>query len=374
MTLFFNGIFADQANAALKMLARLRGNDIHKDMDKDFLSRTIQFLDTLHGDIMKLLQSGDLAIPQLTSSNIVKYNTFTERLQTIELFRYLPIVNYGGPEIYFKKKISRIYEEINCLQKKPIITTISNSESYYWALPSYNIIAVPTGEEKNLLNLPDLYHEIGHLVEMQYRHDFRDEFIPILDGFYRDEEQRVVDEQRDPALVPFYREKRANWINGWIMEFTCDFIATFLVGPAYAYTNLKICTLSSGKDRIYADFPSHPSDEARMRAIFYMLHQLNFGKEVRDIDALWQEFLRHVNNPMPTNYAYIFPQKLIEALGQTILKACQRVDLRSYPDQLKKFDSPISRILNDAWVEVLGNSALYKTWEEQRIGEIAGLL
>ena len=158
------------------------------------------------------------------------------------------------------------------------------------------------------------------------------------------------------------------------MEFTCDFIATFLVGPAYAYTNLKICTLSSGKDRIYADFPSHPSDEARMRAIFYMLHQLGFDKEVGEINDLWQEFLRHVNNPMSTNYTYIFPQKLIEALGQTVLKACQKVDLRSYPEQLKKFNPPISRILNDAWVQVLGNTTEYKTWEEQRIAEIAGLL
>jgi len=374
MTLFFKGIFADQANAIQKMLSRLKGNTIHKDMDKDFLFRTIQMLDALHADIAKLSQSGDLAIPLLTSSNIVKYNTFMERLQTIELFRYLPIINYGDPEIYFKKKISRIYQEINCLQKEPLITTISNSDSYYWALPSYNIIAVPAGEEKNLLNLPDLYHEIGHLIEMQYRSEFRNNFLPVLDGFYRDEEQRVVDEQRAPGLVAFYREKRVNWINGWIMEFTCDFIATFLVGPAYAYTNLKICTLSSGKDRIYADFPSHPSDEARMRAIFYMLHQLGFDKEIGEIDGLWQEFLRHVNNPVPTNYAYIFPQKLIEALGQTVLKACQTVDLRSYPDQLTKFNPPISRILNDAWVEVLANDDQYKTWEEQRIGEIAGLL
>lgn len=374
MTPFLKGIFADQANAVLKMLARLRGNDIHPEMDKDFLARTIQLLESLHSDITNLIQSGDLTIPLLASSNIVKYNTFTERLQTIELFRYLAIINYGKPEIYFKKKITRIYKEINCLQKEPIITTISNSESYYWALPSYNIIAVPTGEEKNLLNLPDLYHEIGHLIERQYRHDFRSEFIPVLDSFYRDEEQRVIDEQRDPGLVPFYRDKHSRWLSGWIMEFTCDFIATYLVGPAYAYTNLKICTLSSGKDRIYADFPSHPSDEARMRAIFYMLHRLGFDKEIGEIDTLWQSFLQNVNNPIPSNYSYVFPKKLIEALGQSVLKCCKKIDLRAYPDQLKKFNPPISRIINDGWVEILSNSPNYKGWEEQKILQIRGLL
>lgn len=374
MKVFLNGMFADQANTAQKMLARLKGNKIHGQMDKDFLSRTILMLDDLHADIVKVIHSGDLAIPLLYSSNLVRYNTFAERLQKIELFRYLPIINYGEPEIYFKKKVSRIYLEINCLQKEPFITTISNSESYYWALPAYNLIAVPAGEEKNLLNLPDIYHETGHLIEMQYRSEFRDAFLPVLEGFYRDEELRVVDEQRDPALVPFYREKLAHWINKWIMEFTCDLIATFLVGPAYAYTNLKISTLNSGRGSIYADYPSHPSDEARMRAIFYMLEQLGFSKEVDEISALWREFIQHANNSEPPNYSYIFPKNLIEALGQAVLNACRAVDLRSYPEQLKKFNRPISRILNDAWVEVLARPDQYRSWESDRIDEIGGML
>ena len=104
MTQFLTGIFVDQANAALKMLARLRGDGINPEIDKAFHARTIQLLEQLHQDITKLIQSGDLEIPALASSTIVKYNTFTERLQTIELFRYLVIINYGEPEKYFKKK------------------------------------------------------------------------------------------------------------------------------------------------------------------------------------------------------------------------------------------------------------------------------
>jgi hypothetical protein len=129
-----------------------------------------------------------------------------------------------------------------------------------------------------------------------------------------------------------------------------------------------------GKDRIYADFPSHPSDEARMRAIFYMLSQMGFNKEVKDVDTLWQAFLTNVNNPIPFNYAYIFPQQLIEALGQSVLKGCQKIDLWSYLDQIKKFNPPISKILNDAWAKVLSDSAGYKVWEEERINDIGGLL
>jgi hypothetical protein len=222
--------------------------------------------------------------------------------------------------------------------------------------------------------LPDLYHEIGHLIDKQHSSDFRDKFIPILDNFYRSEELRVVDEQRDPKLIAFYRDKHTRWLNGWIMEFTCDFIATYLVGPAYAYTNLKLSTLSSGKDRIYADFPSHPSDEARMRGIFYLLQQLGYDKEMQEVDTLWKEFLKNINNPVPANYSFIFPQTLIESLCQCVLSGCQAIDLRSYPEQLKSFDSPISKILNEAWREALKYPIDYPNWEAANISLIGTVI
>ncbi|RYE38831.1 MAG: hypothetical protein EOP48_26510, partial [Sphingobacteriales bacterium] len=145
---FVRGIFQDQLTRGLKMLEGLQSPQINKEIDADFLAKTVQMLTDLNTEIDNLIQSGDLDIESLASNNIIRYNTFQERLLTIELFRYLVIVNYGKPEEYFKKKISRIYSEINCLQKQPIVTTISNSENYYWALPTYHIIAVPAGEEK----------------------------------------------------------------------------------------------------------------------------------------------------------------------------------------------------------------------------------
>ena len=102
------------------------------------------------------------------------------------------------------------------------------------------------------------------------------------------------------------------------MEFTCDFIATYLVGPAYAWTNLKLTTLSSGKDRIYADSPSHPSDESRMRAIFFMLKLMGHTAELTQIEESWKEFLAASNNPIPSNYNFIFPQSIIEQLAKNV--------------------------------------------------------
>ena len=196
----------------------------------------------------------------------------------------------------------------------------------------------------------------------------------IIHGYYDDEMQRVLTEQRDPKLIPFYREKDQRWVNGWIMEFTCDFIATYLVGPAYAWTNLKLTTLSSGKDGEYKDSPSHPSDEVRMRGVFFMLEQMGHNPEVTQLKSSWQEFLNATNNPVPPNYNYIFPQHIVEQLAANTLLGCQTIDLTMYNEQVKKFGNPISKILNDAWYQLFNNPLGFQKWEEERIKQISDSL
>jgi len=374
MIVFIKGIFYDQTSRITKMLSDLISPTLNAEMDKAFLNKTIQMLDELKKEIQSLLNSGDLEVEELASYNIIRYNTFHERLMMIELFRYLVIVNYGLPEEYFKKKINRIYKEVNCLQKQPIVTTISNSENYYWALPTYDIIAVPTGEERNLLNLPDIYHETGHLIYNQYESYLKGKIEELISQYYQAEIQRVVDEDRDPYLITFFRDKSAKWVSGWVMEFTCDFIATYLVGPAYACTNLKLAILSSSKDRIYADSPSHPSDESRMRGIFFVLSLMGHDDELVQIKEYWNEFLAVTKNLIPANYHFIFPQRLIEQLSRNVLEGCKAIDLRVYGDQVKEFENPISKILNDAWQELFDNPVNFANWEQDRINEISNLI
>ena len=371
MISFVKGIVYDLANKTDKLLTNLAAKKLQPELDANFYDRTVELLEELRRDIRKLIDSGDLDIPTLGSNNIIRYNTFHERLLTLEVFRYLIIMNFGPAEIYFKKKIQRIYDEIHSLNTPPIITTISNSENYYWALPSYDIIAVPTGEEKSLLNLPDLYHEMGHLIFNQSAFYLKQDIEQRINSYYNDEVQRVVNEGRDPNLISFYREKRNYWMGSWIMEFVCDLIATYLVGPAYAWTNLKLTTLSSAVDRIYQDSPSHPSDESRMRAIFYMLDKMGHQKELVDIKASWAAFLTATNNPQPSNYDYIFPQEIITQLTDYVLDGCKAIDLQVYSDQVAEFGNPISKILNDAWEKSLIDPDGFVAWEKDQIEMIA---
>lgn len=95
-------------------------------------------------------------------------------------------------------------------------------------------------------------------------------------------------------------------------EFFGDMIATSLVGPAYAWSNLRLCTNSLSSDNV--SLPSiekfretiHPSDEARMRGIYQMLCQLNFSSHIEEIDNKWQQYIQLSKNEKPIDYDYFY--------------------------------------------------------------------
>lgn len=371
---FVKGVFYDLSSRISKMITDLESrklNDkLHSDIPESFYQNTVKQLSGLRQEIQVLIDSGDLYLESIASNNLIRYNTFFEKFQSIELFRYQVIINYGSAEHYFNKKIKRIYDEIKNAQTPPLITTISNSESYYWAHPYFAIIAVPLGEEKNLLNLPDLYHEICHFIYKQNAKyligDFQDEVQKYFDA----EMERVIEEHRAARYITFYRDKLQKWLSGWIEEFTCDLVATFLVGPAYAWTNLKLSTISSGNDRIYIDSPSHPSDESRMRAIFQMLEITGQSTDAMRIQESWNKFLTATANPIPPDYKFIFPNHLIEHLANKVLEGCRAIGLSDYESQVTEFGNPISKILNDAWDVILKDPTKFDVWEAKAIDEI----
>lgn len=374
MISFVKGIFYDQSNKIQKMLDELQSPDIDPGVDPAFLARTLQMLESYAQEIEFLFDSGDLEIDTLASYHIIKYNTLNEKLVSLELFRYLVIVNYGEPEKYFRRKIARIYKEVNCLQKQPIVATISNSKEYYWAFPTNNVIAVPKGEEKNLLNLPDLYHEMGHLIYNQNENYLKGSIETTLNNYFAAEIRRVHAEHRAADLIPFFQEKNHYWIDSWVMEFTCDFIATYLVGPAYALTNLKLTTISTGKGGVYKDSPTHPSDEARMRAILHMLRITGHVNDEKEISKKWDEFLKRTKSPHVNNYNFIFPQFILEELANNVLKGCKAIYLRSYEDQVTLHGNPVSKILNDAWAQLFHHPEDFEAWEQDRLAEIKASL
>ena len=222
MNYFLQGIYHDLRIRVGNLLDELFSNSYHSDIQKTFVPQTIQELRKLHITIEHDIKSGDLEFPQLYSYYLRRYITHYNNFQLIETYKYQAIIKYSDTESYLNKKVNLIYDQIKCMQKLPVITTITNTEEYYWAHPYYGLIAVPLGEEKSLLNLPDLFHEIAHLIYKQYKTDLIGEFQKTLSDYYEKQKRLVKEEDRSPDLLNTFSYLLNKWQENWLEEFVCE--------------------------------------------------------------------------------------------------------------------------------------------------------
>lgn len=373
MITFIKGQLINIRNSIDKANTDLASLSMESAIASDFKAKTIAALQALAVRIDNIIGSGILENEIFTRNCIIKFNSMNNAFIEIELFRYLAIRRYDSKaDGHFEKVIVKIYDEIQCLQSIPFLSTISNSDTYYWAYPSYNMIALPQGEEKNLLNLSDLYHEIGHLIFRQSRVFLLGDFLIRMEEYCKKEIQRLADED-NITISEAIDASRPCWASSWSEEFTCDLIGTFLVGPAFAWTNLKISIGSSRYDGVFSNedmYREHPPDEARMRAVFKMLELTGFATELAEIKIVWEKFLMVTKNTKPGAYDFIFPDSLIDVLATNVFKGCVNVGLRPYSEQALQQGKFVSKTINEAWLKIKEDPHAFKDWESAALATL----
>lgn len=368
---FIKGLYVELLIQLQNLIDDLKNKvDIEDDKLNRFKKESIRQIESLHQEVNLYYKKPEMDIKEFGVYNLLNYNPFYEEFQNLEQYRYQPVVRYSKSDSILNSLIDKIYKEINIFHPSPFVTTISNIDQYYWAFPEYGIIALPLGEEKNILNLPDLYHEIAHFIYENHSELFFDIITSLVKEHFNEEIDRIYEENRDPALKDLFEEILDKWKQSWIEEFICDLIATFLVGSAYAWTNFKISVYSSGYDKIFKYTDEHPSDESRMRMICFLLKKVGDFDKVDSLRNVWSQFKKTVDNPIPDNYDKIFPDDLLLDITDEILVQLEAIGLNSYQTQLKQFSTPVTFYLNKSWEKVLNSPKDYKIWTNKVIEEL----
>jgi hypothetical protein len=357
------GLFIGLNDRLDKMLEHLAPITMNTGPGADFKATTILELYSLKEKISDIIDEGLIGLDEFAPNSLVQYSMINDEFIEIEKFRYIALSRYKREaEGYFERLIQKIWSEIGSFRKVPFISTISNSDAYYWAYPKYNMIALPQDEEKYLLCLPDLYHEIAHLIfQFEDGEYFVGDFITKIKENYTSNTTTPID-------FGLMHEAINQWQSSWVEEFACDMIATYLVGPAYAWEHLKVCAIHSGDyNNTKLIFNNHPYNEARMRAIFKILELTGHSKEVVIIKKSWDHFLVIIQKIKPTFYDAILPDELIEILTENVFKGCKNIALISYAEQLAKSTLPVSKVINDAWDYVRRYPEGFSKWEKTQI-------
>ena len=346
---------------------------LHTKVNQNFQQKIDTHLKHIKFEILEILGSEYRNLP----SNIVGINFYSdyrlccERIHEIEYHGVQVLRKYGDREYYFLNLIKEIIQnQLRVSISIPMVTTIKSNNEYFWADIGYELIGIPSGEEYHLTSLPDLIHEISHFIignpniNVWLIGDITTKINNHFDKEFADAEDRARSSQKLLRDLPIWKN---NWNDKWLIEFSCDMLATYFVGSAYAWTNLKISAADLPKDIYSVDKKEHPSHEARMRAINEMLIMIGEESEIASINKEWDELLNFPNYDKPNNYGMVFPEILLKNLAFNIYTGCQKMGYLSYPEQMNQIEYPISKLMNDAWHFLLAEPSKYNIWEKEQI-------
>lgn len=369
---FLRGLIFDLRKRCLTSQQVLQSKAFPSDM-QDYVVSIHAFLSNIYHDIQLLLEDPAFGAPQLLPNQLNEYKRLAQIVYLIESYPLPVITRYNEEDHQMFLLCKNLATQINYPLPLPIVSTFSRE--YYWSEVRFNLISVPVCESSFLLGLPDLCHELGHILFFHHERDFSFEFLEDLSGYIEKEKREVDAGRQPPSYKPFYEHIYALWKGPWIKEFASDMIATYLVGPAYAWTNMSLCSKMSPNIFSPGDETSHPADESRMRAIFAMLRVTRVQDAVEKIDQRWKRYIALTGNLEPPDYHLSYPDSLLTNLANYIYQACIGASLRMFTDQKQSSGSiNIPLLLNEAWDVFLTSPESYSQWEANCVNDLRAAL
>ena len=311
-----------------------------------------------------LLDDPDLSQTSFARNNFHIYKRLSELAQAIDEGPVFALKRFSSSDLFLTRLVAGMCSEFGFPHTPPLCTAMSTQ--YYCTITGMDLLLLPHSESSHLLGLPDVYHELGHIVL------FRDSSVLAQlrarsQAHFHNEVLRAQSEAWPANSIAALHSYSNRWLGEWTLEFGCDLIATYICGPAFGWTNTRLCARLSPD--FYEIMTSHPADAARTSAINLMLERLG-RVEAQAIDAQWEELRKTAAQNESQEFHLAFPQALLRELVDTVATYCSGAGIKAYaPGKM-----PIAKLLNDAWAKFLSNPKDFRAWEQARVAELTARL
>ena len=293
------------------------------------------------------------------------YKRLSELVQQLEDGPVLALGRYNDSDRFLTVLTNKICAESGYPYSPPLCTALSTQ--YYCALVGMDLILVSCSEPFHLLGLSDIYHELGHFILFREERKLMAPLRTVVDGHFARVTKEANQKGWPTASIELIEDHRQSWQRNWLLEFGCDLIATYCCGPAYGWTNVRLCAKVSND--VFQIMSSHPADEARATAIRLMLERIGATPDAARIDGQWQELLLTTGAGKPQEFDLAFPTSLMGELADLMNGLAATLGLAPYPGG-NPTGGTIAVALNEAWDTFLRQPALFAGWETSRIAAL----
>jgi hypothetical protein len=194
-------------------------------------------------DLEELINNSELLLPQNQPERLRQFKRAVREMDRVQTIGIAALERAKEGDRHLNRYVERIRKEIIYPILPPVVTPLS--QSYFQTDADFSLLRVPLSEGDFLLHLPDIYHELAHLLLLtKYEtrvKPFVDAFMEVINVIttYFDEELEKENRRQGPELFTFYLHQWSKyWIINWAVELFCDLFAVYTLGPAYAWSQL----------------------------------------------------------------------------------------------------------------------------------------
>ena len=370
MEAFLRGVLRDLDRRSTVLRTRLAAVTGEPDLQAHSLAG-YQRAESLRREVLALLADPSLGTPALLSNHLRAVQALERNATLVECY-FLPFVErYGELDRQLTRLCHRLTTQIRWPLPPPLVLAFSNQ--YYWTLAPFNLISAPATAGASLLRLPDLCHELGHLLQEHHQAALIGDFVVELADYVDHERRRAAAGPGGPRPSYLYDELFAQWRDAWLVEFVADLVATYLAGPAFGWQHSRLC-FGEGQtlhQPALGQAATHPAEEARLRGVLALLRLMG-SAEGPAIQALWDRYLELRGEAEPADYDLCYPRPLLNSLAQHVIDGCQTLGLRGFrePPDPQAIGPDIPRLLGTAWRKFSQDADNYPAWERARLDEL----
>lgn len=338
-------------------LKRLQG-ELSGDVEI-YRRRMLQLAERARAFVASMLADPDLEDPAYATSYFRDYKDVARLMHELENLPLLVLRRFTKQDQTVTSLMAAICREIGFPHAAPICSSISSQ--YYWTVADMDLVFVPCLEPDHLLGLPDGYHELGHILLFRDKKRLEYPALAIVDRWYDTALARGKQLNWPQASLDAVDGFRHQWRRSWLLEFGADLIATYLVGPAFGWCNIRTSTNLGGE--LFSGSESHPADDARASAIGLMLERIGCGEACEEIRQRWNELVALSNESHPDRYDLAYPGELLGELAEFFHTACVDVGLRQYSENANDL-VPVTTGINQAWNKFRENPDVFANHEQ----------
>jgi len=379
MNSFFPSLVLELHNRCEKIITLLEQHELPVEIEPN-LKNTIKKTISIKSNLESILADPDFGAPELLINQINRYKRCYESYSVIEKIQLPILLRYSEKDHFFHSFLKQSLAQINYKIETPLISAASTN--YYEVFadknPVFSSFFVPVVDDIFLLNLPDLFHEIGHLIFLHKENEMSYEFAIKFNDYLSSEKNRLKIQTR-PFEPKFYDNLEELWKDSWVKEHTANMIATYCLGPSFGWQCLRIC-VNTGEDvyfpsKIITQPDDHPSFESQIQGILEILRIMGMKSEFSTLNEKWNQYKMFCHFDKPTEHDHCYPEYLMKSLAENVFQGCTKIGLKPFVSQnhIKGLIN-IPLTLDHSWNLFHIDPKKFLIWEESEVKNLKATL